>query len=181
MNGDAAFTTSLRLCALALQCDATRVVGIQSNHGYLTFPWLGIPPAEKVAGARELPDEDHNLSHQWGKGQPEREEHFRRIIDYKVKGFATLVDLLEKAPEAGGSLLDHALLVCTSDVGTGSHKCDTMPVLLAGRAGGALRTGVHLRYPGGTPLNRLLLAACRLAGVRADAFGMDGTEPLGLS
>jgi hypothetical protein len=92
-----------------------------------------------------------------------------------------LVELLKKAPDATGSVLDNSLLIATADVGTGGHGCDRMPVLVAGRAGGALKTGMHLKYPAGTPLNRLWLSACKLSGVNVDRFGMDATEALPLT
>ena len=37
------------------------------------------------------------------------------------------------------------------------HSHDNLPIVLAGRGGGSIRTGRHVRMPGETPLNNLFL------------------------
>jgi hypothetical protein len=53
-----------------------------------------------------------------------------------------------------------------------------LPILLAGRGGGAVAPGRHVRYPGGTPLNNLYLSLLDGVGVRLGSFG-DSTGRLG--
>jgi hypothetical protein len=55
---------------------------------------------------------------------------------------------------------------------------------MAGRLGGAIKTGRHLNYPLDTPMSNLLLSLMDTAGVRIDKLG-DSTgrlpfEPLSL-
>lgn len=58
-----------------------------------------------------------------------------------------LVEGLRDTPEGAGSMLDESLLLYTSEFSNGAvHSSADLPVLLAGRAGGALRTGRHLNY-----------------------------------
>jgi hypothetical protein len=42
---------------------------------------------------------------------------------------------------------------------------------LAGKGGGTIRPGRHVRYPGGTPLTNLYLSMLDRVGVRQNAFG----------
>jgi hypothetical protein len=52
-----------------------------------------------------------------------------------------------------------------------------MPLLLAGRGGGAIAPGRHLRRDG-VPVADLYLSLLGAAGVPAATFGQDGTAPL---
>jgi hypothetical protein len=70
------------------------------------------------------------------------------------------------------------MIVYGSGIGDGNrHNHDDLPVLLAGKGGGTLKTGRHLRYSKGTPLNNLYLAMLDRVGAPVDKFG-DGTGPL---
>jgi len=46
-----------------------------------------------------------------------------------------------------------------------------LPILLAGRAGGSLNCGRHVRYPRNTPLCNLYLEMLDRMGVREQRFG----------
>ena len=46
-----------------------------------------------------------------------------------------------------------------------------LPILLAGRGRGTLRTGRHVRYPKETPLMNLYLSLLDRVGVHVDSFG----------
>ena len=52
-----------------------------------------------------------------------------------------------------------------------------LPILLAGKGGGSLRTGQHLRFPRELPLTNLWLSLLNRMGVTQESFG-DSTEPL---
>ena len=51
------------------------------------------------------------------------------------------------------------------------HNHDDLPVLLAGRAGGAFKPGRHLAYEKNTPMCNLYLAMLHAAGAKVDRFG----------
>jgi hypothetical protein len=57
------------------------------------------------------------------------------------------------------------------------HNHNDLPVLLAGRAGGALKPGRHVVFPKDTPLCNLYLSMLAIQGVKLDRFG-DSTGPL---
>jgi hypothetical protein len=58
-----------------------------------------------------------------------------------------------------------------------AHNHDNLPILLAGKAGGTIRTGRHLRFPKETPLNNLWLSMLDRAGAAVNQLG-DGTGRL---
>ncbi len=63
--------------------------------------------------------------------------------------FSSLLQKLRAMPEGAGNVLDNSLWLATSDTAEGlTHSVDDYPILLAGRAGGAMRfPGVHVRGP----------------------------------
>ena len=52
-----------------------------------------------------------------------------------------------------------------------AHEHGDLPVLLAGKGGGTIRTGRHLRYPSETPINNLWLAMLDRFGCPTDRLG----------
>lgn len=64
------------------------------------------------------------------------------------------------------------MLVYGSGISDGDrHNHDDLPIILAGNAGGRIRTGRHIRYENGTPLCNLYLWMMNQMGARADSFG----------
>jgi hypothetical protein len=61
--------------------------------------------------------------------------------------FQRLLAGLDSVPEGNGTMLDNTLMLYTSEFSNGSfHSENNMPLLLAGSAGGAFRTGRHLNF-----------------------------------
>ena len=55
------------------------------------------------------------------------------------------VQAFKKVKEGDGTLLDHVFMVATTDHGYARiHSLDRMPALTAGRAGGKVKTGLHI-------------------------------------
>jgi hypothetical protein len=70
------------------------------------------------------------------------------------------------------------MIVYGSGISDGNaHNHENLPILFAGKGGGTIRTGRHLRYPRETPLTNLYLAMLDRMGVPADSFG-DSTGQL---
>ena len=81
-------------------------------------------------------------------------------------------------------MLDNAVVFYSSDIADPNlHNHDDMPVLVAGRAGGALRTGQHIRSSiVGRTTGDLFLTLLGAFGIQRSTFGDFGTRPLeGLS
>jgi hypothetical protein len=157
----------LDLIVLAFRCDATRVISFMMGNGFeggLNFPFLGISANH------------HPLSHH--QNRPENLEALRKIDAWEIQQLAYLLARLDEIPEGEGTLLDATAVYFSSELEDGNgHKHTNLPVVLAGRAGGRLRTGVHLRYDR-QPLANLYVSLLQALGVEVNRFGADGTGPL---
>jgi hypothetical protein len=148
------------LLALAFQADSTRVATLifANEFSNRPYPFLGVP------------DGHHDLSHH--QRRPERLAALRRINRFHVGQLAYLLGRLRAVREGEGSLLDNCLVAygCGNSDGD-RHNHDDLPVLLAGRGGGTVRPGRHVRYPGDVPLTNLWLALLDRAGAPVPALG----------
>lgn len=150
------------LLVAALACDQTRVASIQYSHTVspTVFSWLGISEGH------------HALSHM-DDGNAAGVMQFVLAERWFAEQFRYLVERLDALPEPGGtgSLLDNSLVLWAKEMGDSRlHECRSVPFVLAGGAGGALRTGRYLRYPGQAH-NRLLVSVCQLMGLNNPTFG----------
>jgi hypothetical protein len=93
---------------------------------------------------------------------------------------AYLLDKLAAIDDGNGhTALDNTALFCSSEIEDGdAHRHTNLPVLVAGRGGGTLATGVHRKYTGGPPLANLMISLLTGLGRPTTAFGDDGTGPL---
>jgi hypothetical protein len=57
------------------------------------------------------------------------------------------------------------------------HRHTDLPCLMAGKLGGAFKTGQHLAYPTNTPMTNLLLTILASAGIPHEKLG-DSTGKL---
>ena len=146
------------LLALALACDLTRVFTIQftGSVGATVFWQVGTSRGQ------------HALSHD-GEATKEVTE---RITVFAMEQLALLLERLRDTPDGAGHLLDSLALLATSDHSDGAaHSVDDFPIVVAGRAGGALtHPGVHYASPQ-EHTNRVLLTLLRANGVTIEALG----------
>ncbi|HUQ90497.1 MAG TPA: DUF1552 domain-containing protein [Bryobacteraceae bacterium] len=156
----------LDLIVLAFQMDKTRIVTLMLNNdlSQMNFRFL-----EGVRGALHL-DLTHN-----GKA-PELEAMYLRTNQYHMQQFAYLVKRLKEVEEGGQPLLDHCMLMMASSLFDGdAHSAEQLPIVLAGRAGGALQTGRIVDYMDKGNDNRracsLYLSMMDRMGVKLDRFG----------
>ncbi|MFM8253309.1 MAG: DUF1552 domain-containing protein [Planctomycetota bacterium] len=148
------------LMVLAFQTDVTRVATfVMANEGSnKPYPFINVSEGH------------HDLSHH-GNDQAKKAK-IRDINKFHVTQLAYLLEKLKSTPEGSGSLLDHCLIAYGSGNSDGNaHNHDNLPILLAGRGGGSLKTGRHLRYTNETPLNNLWLAMLDRVDVRLPFLG----------
>jgi hypothetical protein len=89
------------------------------------------------------------------------------------------VGRLKATPEGGGTLLDQCMIVYGGAISDGNrHNHNDLPVLLAGRGGGSLEAGRHVRYPDNTPMANLYLSLLERMGTPVARLG-DSTGLLG--
>jgi hypothetical protein len=113
----------------------------------------------------------HDTSHHGGK--EEKVLNFATLNTYHVGLMPYLLEKLKHTPDGDGSLLDHTLLIYGSPMGDSNlHNHKRVPFFMAGRAGGALPGGVHLKAPNGTPLASVMLSVLRAIGLEdLERFG----------
>jgi len=154
------------LQVLALQGDITRVITFQlaretSNR---TYPEIGVP------------DPHHPLTHHGN--DPEKVAKVALINRFHVSLFADFLMKLQATPEAGGTLLDHALYLYGSGMGNPNlHDHKNLPILVAGGAAGKMRGGRHIRLAEPTPLANLHLTLLDKVGVHLEKFA-DSEGPI---
>jgi hypothetical protein len=154
------------LLVLAFQADVTRIA---------TF-MFGREGSEQRYTMVGVSEGHHELTHH--RGNPASIAKVRTINTFHIQQFAHLLGRLKSIPEGDGTLLDNCMLAYGSGNGDGNrHTHHDLPVLLAGRGGGTLKTGRHIRYPQETPLNNLWLAMLDRMGARTETLG-DSTGPL---
>lgn len=155
------------LMVLAFQTDVTRVsTFVLANEG-----------SNKSYAFIDVPEGHHDLSHHGNDAK--KHEKIRKINRFHIEQFAYIVNKLKSIPEGSGSMLDNCQLVYGSGIGDGNaHNHDNLPILLAGKGGGTISTGRHIKYENGTPLNNLFLALLDRMGVHREQMG-DSTGKLG--
>ena len=162
----------LDLVVLAFQMDKTRIATCMLNNdlSQMNFGFL-----EGVHGSLHL-DLTHN-----GR-DPQLEAMYLKTNQFHLAQFAYLVKRLKAIDEGERTLLDNSVLLCCSNLFDGDkHQADEMPMLLAGRAGGRLKTGRVLDYLSAGDGNRracsLYLSLMDLMGAPQPRFG-DADKPL---
>jgi hypothetical protein len=156
----------LDLIVLAFRMDKTRVITLMLNNdlSQMNFRFL-----EGVRGALHL-DLTHN-----GRA-PEVEAMYLKTNQFHAQQFTYLVQRMKEIDEGGTSLLDNSILMFASSLFDGdAHSAEQLPIVLAGKAGGVLRTGRILDYLDKGDDNRracsLFLSLMDLMGAQLDRFG----------
>jgi hypothetical protein len=164
------------LVVKALQCDIVRYVAFQLENGqsFADLPWLGLTTSGSFAG-------QHQFAHQSvgsASDLPGAIARYTKIVSYEIERFAHLLQRMKNAREGAQNVLDNSVVYLGSEHGTGNHGTSPMPVILAGKAGGRLATGRHIKFPAGTPINNMHLSILHLAGLPDATFANDSTGVL---
>ncbi len=148
------------LLVLAFQGDVTRIATFAfANEGSTkSYGFLGVPEGH------------HDLSHHGG--DPRKHEKLKIINRFHIGELAHMLGRLKATPEGDANLLDHSMIVYGSAIADGNrHAHHDLPILLAGRGGGTIRPGRHIRYASETPLNNLYLSMLDRLGSPVDSLG----------
>ena len=118
----------------------------------------------------------HELSHH--ENHADKLDQYEKINTWHVDQFSYMLDRMKSIKEGEGTLLDNSLVMFGSSLRDGnSHNPHNLPLILAGKGGGAMKTGRHIVSPKDTPLCNLYLSMLQTSGVKVDRFG-DSKEPL---
>ena len=148
------------ILVLAFQTNVTRVATFM-------FGREGSDQKYTMVGVNEG---HHSITHHQNK--PELQAKIRAINTFHIEQFAYLLSKLKVVKEGEGTLLDNCMLAYGSAIADGNrHEHGDLPVLLAGRCGGTLKTGRHLRVERETPINNLWLAMLDRMGAPTKQLG----------
>lgn len=148
------------LMVLAFQADVTRVCTfVIANEGSnKPYPFIGVSEGH------------HDLSHHGNDAK--KKEKIRDINKFHTTQLAYLLSKLKSIPDGDGTLLDHSMIAYGSGNSDGNaHNHDNLPILVAGKGGGTIQTGRHVRYPKETPLNNLWLALLDRMDIKTPHLG----------
>ena len=148
------------MMVLAFQTDTTRVASFM-------FANAGSNRSYRMVGVN---DGHHQLSHH--QGDPKKLAKLAAINRFHIEQFAYVLDKLKSIPEGDGTLLDNTMLVYGSGIGDGNrHNHDNLPILVAGRGGGSIIPGRHVKVAPDTPVCNLFNSMLDRAGVPTGYFG----------
>lgn len=158
------------LAAAAFACDQTRIITLQWNYAESEhyFPFL------------DLTRNHHTISHDWqGAGFTE----YGKIQVWFSQQFLYLLNKLDSYNEGERSLLDNSVVFWGSEIGEStSHDLTLMPYVLAGGAGGRLKSGLIDYGNSKKDNNQLLVSLAQLMGATevtsfGDPSGAQGDLP----
>jgi hypothetical protein len=148
------------MLVLAFQTDSTRIATFMladegSNRNYRQ---IGISEGH------------HELSHH--QGDPKKHAKIRDINRFHVTQTAYFLERLKSIPEGDGTLLDNCMIVYGAGISDGNrHNNENLPIVLAGRGGGTIDPGRHVKYEFETPMTNLFLAMLDRIGAPVDFLG----------
>jgi hypothetical protein len=88
-----------------------------------------------------------------------------------MEALASFVQAFADVPEGAGNLLDNTLIFAATETNYARvHSIDGVPVFTAGRAGGRIKTGLHV-VGNGDPITRIGLTAMQVMGLPIDRWG----------
>ncbi len=155
------------MIVLAFQTDTTRIASFMFANAGSNRDYRHI----------DVPDGHHDLSHHGD--DPKKLAKISEINRFHVTQLAYLLERLQSIPEGEGTLLDHSMICYGSALSDGNrHNNENLPVLLAGRGGGTIDPGRHVRFEQETPMCNLFLSMLDRVGAPAEFIG-DSTGRLG--
>ncbi len=101
-----------------------------------------------------------------------RDTQYEKIGTWHIEQLAYLIDRMRSLREGDTTLLDNSMVFFGTTIRDGNkHDTEDLPLILAGRGGGGIRTGRRLTAPERTPLCNLYRTMMRRMGVPVDQFG----------
>ncbi|MHB1205969.1 MAG: DUF1552 domain-containing protein [Rhodospirillaceae bacterium] len=143
------------LLVMAVACDQTRVFNMLYSKSFASTTKVGYEKPHHTASHEEPIDEKLGY-------QPMVSWFLRRAFE----NWAYFVDAFAKVKEGDGTLLDNMFVYASTDQSFAKiHSIDGLPMFSAGRAGGKIKTGLHVDGQGTT--------GCRLGYTAMKAVGLD--------
>jgi hypothetical protein len=148
------------LMVMALACDQTRVFNMAYSQSAAATSRQGYDKPHHTSSHEEPVDAALGY-------QPNTSWFIRQsMIEW-----AYFVEAFTKFKEGDGHLIDNVLIYGTTDQALARiHSIENQPMFTAGRAGGKVKTGYHIKGDG-TPGTRLGLTCMKVMGLDVDNWG----------
>lgn len=148
------------LMVMAVACDQTRVFNMAYSAAFASTTKVGYEKPHHTCTHEEPVDQTIGY-------QPHASWFLRRSME----SWAYFVEAFTKVKEGDGTLLDNTLIYATTDTAWARiHSLDGIPLFTAGRAGGKVKTGLHIDGAGATNA-RIGYTALKVMGVDANSWG----------
>jgi hypothetical protein len=148
------------LMVMAVACDQTRVFNMAYSAAFASTTKAGYEKPHHTCTHEEPIDESLGY-------QPTASWFLRQSME----SWAYFVEAFTKVREGDGTLLDNMLVYATTDSAWARiHSLDGIPAFTAGRAGGRVKSGLHIDGGGG-PASRIGYTAMKVLGVDAESWG----------
>jgi Protein of unknown function (DUF1552) len=155
------------IMALAFWSDASRVT---------TFMFGNSVSDRNFSFLEGVKGNHHSISHHMEK--TEALEEYIRITAWHLEQYAYFLEKLRGIKEGDKTLLDNSMILFTSDLRDGNrHSPRNLPIVLAGKGGGKIKTGQNIAFEKETPLANLYLTMLDILNIEQDKFG-DSTKIL---
>jgi hypothetical protein len=155
------------IMALALWSDATRVTSFMFGNSVSNRNFSFLPG---VSGSH------HQLSHH--QNDTKNMEQYALINTWHMEQYAYFLEKLKSIKEGDQTLLDNSMVMMGSGLRDGNrHSPRNLPIVLAGKGGGSVKTGKNLLYKEETPLANLYLTMLHVLDIPVDCFA-DSTDEL---
>lgn len=159
-----------QLLAMALACNQTKVFNMNFSTAAADLRQAG-----ETTGYHQTTHEE----------MVDRTIGYQPIVDRfatrSMEAWAEFVTELAAVKEGSGTLLDNCMVLAHSECSYAkNHDVSGIPVMIAGRAGGKVKPGVHVRGSGQS-ISRVGLTAQQVMGVNTDSWGFDAmraTQPI---
>lgn len=146
--------------ALALWSDATRVT---------TFMFGNSVSNRNFSFLDGVTGNHHTISHH--RDNERLLDMYARINLWHSEQFAYFLERLRSMKEGDKSLLDQSMVLYGSSLRDGNrHEAKNLPIVIAGKGGGRLKTGRNLVFEKETPLANLYVAMLQAMDVPAEEF-----------
>jgi hypothetical protein len=160
-NYEAVGKLMIDMIVASLACNQTCVASMQFSRAVsqMTFPSLGFSESH------------HDLSHLDDSDEGAKTKLIA-INKFYAGQLAYLLSKLDAVSESNGTLLDNTLVVWMNELAKGNaHSHSPLPVVLAGKCGGAIKAGRFVKLSKAQPHNNLLVSIASAMGVPITTFG----------
>ncbi len=157
------------LMILALQTDLTRVSSIMVAPERWDTPLM-------FQGVFKKPIRHHGWTHNQKNKQVLSD--LEKLDHFHMRQFSDLCQKMDAIQEGDGTLLDNMMFTYGSGLSSGMlHECTNLPTVIAGSAGGQLKTNRYDEHVKGTPIANLWVSMAQAMNCPIKQLG-DSTGPL---